>query len=105
LKQKLNIIKLSQLETILNYALQFRLTKDYEIEYLINSAGAELIFTPSLLSRESHLWNLAGQNLKISSVLISLELQNNWIELLVSASAQITEDDAMGWFEHCGLFI
>jgi hypothetical protein len=105
LKQKLNIIKLSQLETILNYALQFRLTKDYEIEYLINSGGAELIFTPSLLSRESHLWNLAGQNLKISSVLISLELQNNWIELLVSASAQITEDDAMGWFEHCGLFI
>ena len=69
--------------------------KDYEIEDLINSAGAELIFTPSLLSRESHLWNLAGQNLKISSVLISLELQNNWIELLVSAIAQITEDDVM----------
>ena len=79
--------------------------KDYEIEDLINSAGAELIFTPSLLSRESHLWNLAGQNLKISSVLISLELQNNWIELLISAITQITEDDAMGWFEHCGLFI
>ena len=69
--------------------------KDYEIKDLINSAGAELIFTPSLLSRESHLSNLAGQNLKISSVLISLELQNNWIELLVSAIAQITEDDAM----------
>ena len=79
--------------------------KDYEIKDLINSAGAELTFTPSLLSRESHLSNLAGQNLKISSVLISLELQNNWIELLVSAIAQITEDDAMGWFEHCGLFI
>ena len=79
--------------------------KDYEIEDLINSPGSELIFTPSLLSRESHLSNLAGQNLKISSVLISLELQNNWIELLVSAIAQITEDDAMGCFEHCGLFI
>ena len=79
--------------------------KDYEIEDLINSAGAELIFTPSLLSRESHLSNHAGQNLKISSVLISLELQNNWIELLISAITQITEDDAMGWFEHCGLFI
>ena len=79
--------------------------KDYEIEDLINSAGAELIFTPSLLSRESHLSNLAGQNLKISSVLISLELQNNWIELLVSAIAQITEYYTMGWFEHCGLFI
>ncbi|WP_293159226.1 hypothetical protein [Okeania sp. SIO2C9] len=23
----------------------------------------------------------------------------------VSRIAQITEDDAMGWFEHCGLFI
>ena len=79
--------------------------KDYEIEDLINSAGAELIFTPSLLSRESHLSNLASQNLKISSVLISPELQNNWIELLVSAIAQITEDYTMGWFEHCGLFI
>ena len=41
------------------------------------------------------------------------ELQNNWIELLVSAFAergvsritQITEDDAVGWFENCGLFI
>ena len=56
--------------------------KGQRIKDLINSAGAELIFTPSLLSRESHLWNLAGQNLKISSVLISLELQNNWMELL-----------------------
>ena len=79
--------------------------KGQRIKDLINSAGAELIFTPSLLSRESHLSNLAGQNLKISSVLISLELQNNWIELLVSAIAQITEDDAIGCFEHCGLFI
>ena len=44
---------------------------------------------------------------------MSPELQNNWIGLLVGAFAergvsriaQITKDDAVGWFEHCGLFV
>ena len=38
--------------------------KDYEIEDLINSAGAELIFTPSLLSRESHKPELCWSKFK-----------------------------------------
>ncbi|WP_202222851.1 IS630 family transposase [Okeania sp. KiyG1] len=78
--------------------------KGPRIEELINSAGAKLIFLPAYspdLSPIELCWS------KFKNFLRSYEARTSeQLDRVISlAIAQITEDDAVGWFEHCGLFI
>ncbi|MDJ0553926.1 MAG: IS630 family transposase [Microcoleaceae cyanobacterium MO_207.B10] len=86
--------------------------KGSRIQELISSTGAKLIFLPAYspdLSPIELCWSKFKEFLRSRQARTQEQLDRviseAFAERGVSRIAQITEDDAIGWFEHCGLFI
>ncbi|MGD1698663.1 IS630 family transposase [Dapis sp. BLCC M229] len=86
--------------------------KGSRIQELISSTGAKLIFLPAYspdLSPIELCWSKFKEFLRSRQARTQEQLDRVISEALAEPSgsyiAQITEDDAIGWFEHCGLFI
>ncbi|MDE5074101.1 MAG: transposase [Trichodesmium sp. St5_bin8] len=70
----------------------------------MSSTGAKLIFLPAYspdLSPIELCWSKFKEFLRSRQARTQEQLDR----IISEAIAQITEDDAMGWFEHCSLFI
>lgn len=79
--------------------------KASRIREIINKAGAELIFLPPYspdLSPIELCWSKLKQCLR-SAKARTTEAINQALSEIVNQ--HISDDDAVGWFEHCGLFI
>ena len=86
--------------------------KGSRIQELISSRNAKLIFLPAYspdLSPIELCWSKFKEFLRSRQARTQEQLDRVISEALAEPSgsyiAQITEDDVMGWFEHCGLFI
>lgn len=79
--------------------------KASRVREIINKAGAELIFLPPYspdLSPIELCWSKLKQCLR-SAKARTTEAINQALSEIVNQ--HISDDDAVGWFEHCGLFI
>lgn len=76
-----------------------------KIRDIIESVGAELIFLPPYspdLSPIELCWSKLKQCLRSAKARTTETINNALTEII---NQQISSDDAIGWFEHCGLFI
>lgn len=79
--------------------------KASQIREIIQTVGAEVIFLPPYspdLSPIELCWSKLKQCLRTAKARTTETINQALTEII---NHQISSDDAVGWFEHCGLFI
>ena len=79
--------------------------KASKIREIIQTVGAEVVFLPPYspdLSPIELCWSKLKQYLRTAKARTTEAINQALTQII---NYHITSDDAIGWFEHCGLFI